>query len=106
MECVIKRFSEVARDFGLSMLVVLDRFGPIKPSGGDIIQIIVASAIKAAVSRESIVSRMWSLFQSIITSLCFDNSNGASRLVRDRAGEGPHQARRPRYSSLMTPSPW
>ena len=47
MQCVVKRFSQVARDFGLGLLVILDRFAPIQPRDGNIIQIIGASAMQS-----------------------------------------------------------
>lgn len=46
MECVIERFNEVGCDFGLSLLVVLNRFSLIKPGGFDVVQINVVSALQ------------------------------------------------------------
>ena len=68
MQRVVERFGEVAGDLGLRQFVVLDRFALIDPRGADIVEVVSRALCSAAVSSESIVSRMCALFQSMITS--------------------------------------
>jgi MFS family permease len=45
IESVVERFSEIACDLGLRLLVVLYRLAPIEARGGNVIEIVVSSAV-------------------------------------------------------------